>query len=108
MCPDCRMAIGRCTCAARASSAVRPASAGVPGIVRVRRESKGRAGKTVTLVHGLALEPDALGALGRQLRVACGAGGALKDGVLELQGDHVERVAVFLSTLGHTVRRTGG
>jgi len=76
--------------------------------VRVSRESKGRAGKTVTVVRGLALEPAALAALGKQLRTACGAGGAIKDGVLEVQGDHVERVMAMLATGGRTVRRAGG
>jgi translation initiation factor 1 len=108
MCPDCRLAIGNCSCASKGAAARVPTPVAVPGIVRVGRESKGRAGKTVTLVRGLALESDALSALGRQLRTACGAGGALKDGVLELQGDHVERVAGILRTLGHTVRRSGG
>jgi len=107
MCPACRTAIGRCVCSAAGPAARGPAPGG-DGIVRVSRESKGRAGKTVTVVRGLALEPAALAALGKQLRTACGAGGAIKDGVLEVQGDHVERVMAMLATGGRTVRRAGG
>jgi translation initiation factor 1 len=78
------------------------------GNVRVSRESKGRGGKTVTLVRGLPLDPLALAALGKQLRSACGTGGTVKDGVLELQGDHAERVTEWLRTAGFAVKRTGG
>ena len=76
--------------------------------MRVSRESKGRGGKTVTLVRGLALDDEALAALGKRLRSACGAGGAVKDGVLEIQGDHCERVLALLLQEGHAARRAGG
>jgi translation initiation factor 1 len=78
------------------------------GIVRVSRESKGRGGKVVTLVRGLALDADALAALGKRLRNACGAGGTAKDGVLELQGDHAVRVVELLKAEGWVVKRAGG
>jgi translation initiation factor 1 len=78
------------------------------GIVRVSRESKGRGGKTVTLVRGVLLELSALNDLGKQLRSGCGSGGTLKDGVLEVQGDHVERVIEMLKQRGFTVKRAGG
>jgi translation initiation factor 1 len=103
MCPACRQAVGACRC--RAPSM--PVHAG-DGIVRVSRESKGRGGKTVTVVRGLALDAAALAALGKRLRTACGAGGTVKDGVLELQGDHAERVVAWLSSEGWTVKRAGG
>jgi translation initiation factor 1 len=78
------------------------------GHVRVGRETKGRGGKAVTLVRGLPLADDALAVLGRQLRSACGAGGTVKDGVLEVQGDHVERVLALLQQQGFKARRSGG
>ncbi len=90
-CPACRRALAACVCAAAKADAARG-----DGIVRVGRETKGRGGKTVTLVRGLALDAAALEALGKALRSACGAGGAVKDGVLEIQGDHRERVAALL------------
>jgi translation initiation factor 1 len=103
MCPACRQAVAQCVCKAQA-----PPAAGGDGVVRVGRESKGRGGKTVTLVRGLALEPGALAELGKRLRSACGAGGTAKDGVLEVQGDHCERVVDFLQKEGWKVKRAGG
>ena len=76
--------------------------------MRVSRDSKGRGGKTVTVVRGLPLAPDALADLGKRLRAACGAGGTAKDGVLEIQGDHVERVLAWLQHEGHKAKRAGG
>ena len=78
------------------------------GKLVLRRETKGRGGKTVTLVRGLALDEAGLAALGKKLRSACGAGGAAKDGVLEIQGDHVERVLELLAREGLAARRAGG
>jgi translation initiation factor 1 len=78
------------------------------GVVCVSRETKGRGGKAVTVVRGLNLDADALAALGKRLRAACGAGGTQKDGILEVQGDHVARVIDWLQQQGHTVKRAGG
>jgi translation initiation factor 1 len=75
------------------------------GIVRIFRERAGRGGKTVTVVRGLSGDATAL--LG-DLRRLCGTGGTLKDGALELQGDHRERVAAHLRGLGHRVKLAGG
>ncbi len=103
MCPTCRKPTLACTCRARTSAA--PAG---DGIVRVSRETKGRGGKAVTLVRGVPLAADALEALGKRLRSACGAGGTLKDGVLEVQGDHAERLVELLKAQGFVVKRAGG
>ncbi len=73
--------------------------------VRVWRESKGRGGKVVTLVKGLVLKPEALEALGKQLKTACGSGGTVKDGVIEVQGDHADRVAELLVGMGYAAKR---
>jgi len=102
MCPACRRPLAACVCE------VAPKAPAGDGIVRVVRETKGRGGKAVTVVRGLALAPDALAALGKQLRTACGAGGTVKDGVLEVQGEHVERVMALLQQQGWTVKRSGG
>jgi translation initiation factor 1 len=103
MCPDCRHPIADCTCKAGAKAA--PVG---DGNVRVSRQSKGRGGKTVTLVKGLALDPVALAALGKQLRTACGSGGTVKDGIVEIQGDHCDLVMQTLDKLGHQPKRAGG
>ena len=104
MCPVCRRPQTACACAA----ARRVVPSPVAGPVRVSRESKGRGGKTVTLVRGLALDGAALDALGKCLRSAMGAGGTVKDGVLEVQGDHAERVVAWLQAQGHDAKRAGG
>ncbi|KQN70429.1 translation initiation factor SUI1 [Duganella sp. Leaf61] len=103
LCPDCGKPLAACVCKAAARS--KPQG---DGNVKVARESKGRGGKTVTLVRGLALDAVALAALGKQLRSACGSGGTVKDGVIEIQGDHCDLVIENLKKLGHNPKRTGG
>ena len=78
------------------------------GIVRVQRETKGRGGKAVTLVRGVPVAADALAALGKELKGACGSGGTVKDGVVEVQGDHVEKIMAWLQQRGYKVKRAGG
>ena len=102
MCPACRQPQAQCVC--KQAAAV-PAG---DGIVRVSRETKGRGGKAVTLVKGVVLDADALALLGKELKAACGSGGTVKDGVIEVQGDHVERVMEALKKRGHQVKRAGG
>lgn len=103
MCPQCRQAVVVCGCAALA----RQTAVG-DGVVRVSRQTKGRGGKAVTIVRGLALDTAALADLGKRLRAACGAGGTAKDGVLEVQGDHVNQVVDWLKSAGHAAKRAGG
>jgi translation initiation factor 1 len=102
-CPNCRRPLGACACAAQA----RAAPVG-DGRVRVSRETQRRGGKTVTVVRGLPLAAEGLATLGKQLRSGCGTGGTAKDGVLELQGDHVERVLAALLAQGFAAKRGGG
>lgn len=106
MCPTCRQALAQCNCAAQAKAA--QATTRGDGSVRVSRETKGRGGKAVTLVRGLPLDDAALAALGKRLRSACGAGGTVKDAVLEVQGDHVDRVVAWLLQEGFAAKRAGG
>lgn len=100
MCPECRQPKSACVCKARAATTG-------DGVVRVSRQTKGRGGKSVTLVKGLALDAVALALLGKQLRAACGSGGTVKDGVIEIQGDHCELVMDALRKHGHDPKRTG-
>ena len=102
MCPGCRQPIARCTCGKRLSIPV------ADGVVRVSRETKGRNGKAVTVVRGLTLDSAALVALCAKLKTACGAGGTVKDGLIEVQGDHRERLVELLAGQGWTVKRAGG
>jgi translation initiation factor 1 len=101
MCPACRKPVAQCIC----RQAAAPKG---DGVVRVSRETKGRGGKAVTLVRGLPLLPEPLAQLGKQLRTACGAGGTVKDGVIEVQGDHADRVTELLKAQGYAAKRAGG
>ena len=101
MCPACRQAVGHCICQKQQHT---PGT----GNVRVSRETKGRAGKGVTLIKGMALDADSLATTAKRFRTACGAGGTVKEGVIEIQGDHVERVLALLSAEGITAKRAGG
>jgi translation initiation factor 1 len=78
------------------------------GIVRVRRETQGRGGKTVTSVSGVGLAEDALRELAGELKRLCGSGGTVKDYVIEIQGDHRDKLVAALEQRGYTVKLAGG
>lgn len=100
-CPDCGEPRDQCRCS----------QARVPegdGIARVRRETKGRGGKTVTTISGVPLAEEPLRELASALKKRCGCGGSLKDGVVEIQGDHVELLLAELQARGFKTRKSGG
>ncbi|SDU18889.1 translation initiation factor Sui1 [Halopseudomonas salegens] len=101
MCPDCGAPVAECRCA-------EPRVPEGDGIVRVRRESKGRGGKTVTTVAGVLLPVEELKALAKRMKTRCGCGGAVKEGVIEIQGDQVELLCQWLREQGFSVKRSGG
>ena len=103
VCPECRQPIAQCAC--KSNAAMRPAG---DGIVRVSLETQGRNGKGVTVVKGVPLDDAALVQLGKQLKAQCGSGGTVKDGVIEVQGDHRDAVIGALQKQGYTVKRAGG
>jgi len=104
MCAACGRPAAECACRkVRAKTAVAAAS-----VVRVGRETQGRRGKGVTVVTGVPLRGDALAALGSQLKRLCGSGGTVREGVIEVQGDHRDRLVAELSKHGWTVERSGG
>jgi translation initiation factor 1 len=76
--------------------------------VRIRRETKGRGGKTVTSIQGLQLDKKGLSELCKILKRRCGTGGAVKQGVIEIQGDWVEILLEELHKRGFTTKRSGG
>jgi len=102
ICPKCRRPVKACSCRKKQVS---PQS---DGIVRVGRETKGRKGKGVTLITGIPLNNDELKRLGKQLKQRCGSGGTVKDGVIEIQGDHREALFNELKVLGYEVKHSGG
>ena len=103
MCPVCRRPQTQCVCKSQQAAQ----SLG-DGKVRVTRETGGRGGKAVTVVRGLPLDAAALTQLGKQLKAACGTGGTVKDGVIEVQGDHREAIVAELFRRGFTARLAGG
>lgn len=93
------------------ASASRGGAQGAPpqdGVVRIRRETQGRRGKTVTTISGLPGSEAELDALLKTLKQWCGAGGARRGGTIEIQGDHRDRVQTRLEALGHQVKLAGG
>lgn len=102
MCARCGRPAKRCACTAS------PRAPRGDGIVRVRREVKGRGGKTVIVIEGIPLASDALKALAAELKRRCGTGGSAKDGVIEIQGDHRDAVVEDLRRRGYPVKRAGG
>lgn len=101
LCPECSQPLAACICSKTA----------IPegdGIARVRRESKGRGGKTVTTITGVPLAEAELKELASALKRRCGTGGALKDGVIEIQGDNVQLLLDELVKRGFKAKKSGG
>ncbi|CAM4304139.1 translation initiation factor Sui1 [Vreelandella rituensis] len=104
-CPGCRQPVEQCQCEQLAQQ---ERLALLDGIVRIRRETSGRKGKGVTTVSGIPLPEAELKNLAKQLKKRCGTGGAVKDGIIEIQGDHRETLREELSRQGYTVKLAGG
>lgn len=98
MCPNCRQPQAACICKAALPTG--------DGIARVGREL--RKGKAVIVISGLILDASALTALGKQLKTMCGTGGTVKDGQIEIQGEHRDTVMAELTKRGFKVKRGGG
>lgn len=97
---------GRIHPPAKACSPAAPGLLPNDGVVRIFRDRSGRNGKVVTVIRGLAARE--VEERAAELKRLCGAGGAVKDGAVEIQGDHRERIAERLRALGHTVKLAGG
>jgi translation initiation factor 1 len=78
------------------------------GVVKVRREKKGRGGKTVTTVSGVPVGAKELKGLASELKRQCASGGSVSGGIIEIQGDHVDRVMELLADRGYKVKQSGG
>lgn len=85
-----------------------PAATAGPARVRVSREVAGRGGRGVSVIRGLPLGSQALEELAARLKRLCGAGGAVRDGAIEIQGEHRDRLVVELARLGYEAKRAGG
>ncbi len=102
ICPDCDKPVSSCIC--RGKKTVIPPKGGV----RVGRETKGRKGKGVTTISGLPLDCTGLETLAKDLKKRCGSGGTVKDGVIEIQGDHRDVLLEELAKRGWPAKRSGG
>ena len=103
ICPKCKKPIAGCACSK--SAATLPSG---DGVVRVGRETKGRKGKGMTLITGDPLPTEELKKLAKELKQKCGTGGTLKDGVIEIQGDHRDALIEMLKARGWMVKRSVG
>lgn len=109
ICPDCEKPVTDCRCRpTRTGPAATSSSSPGDGIARVRRETKGRGGKTVTTISDLLLDDARLTALAGTLKKRCGCGGSAKDGVIVIQGDHAETIIQELQKQGYKAKRAGG
>ncbi len=111
-CPRCGLPYKQCRCdepstGSGSGSGGQPAKKG-DGIVRIMRDRKHRGGKTVTVITGIPANQNEIAALAQQLKKLCGSGGTIKDGVIEIQGDHCDKVQARLAELGYKVKRSGG
>ncbi len=105
LCGQCGKARAACVCRQQTKNAPPPVG---DGVVRVSLDTKGRKGKGMTLVSGLPLTEAALGEVARRLKARCGCGGTVKNGIVEIQGDHRDTVAAELAREGYRVKRAGG
>jgi len=101
-CPKCGKTHKQCICSNQTNT-----SKG-DGIVRIQRETKGRKGKGVTLITGIPLPSEELKKLAKTLKQKCGTGGTIKNGIIEIQGDHRELLLQELQNKGWTVKKAGG
>ena len=102
LCPTCHQLKTTCTCK------VEPSAPSKSSFARVGRETKGRRGRGVTIISDLPVDENGLVELATKLKTRLGTGGAVKDGRIEIQGDHRDRIVAELEGLGYRVKRAGG
>ena len=106
ICPSCQKPVSECTYKKKKSKP--QTNIKYDDIIRIRRETKGRKGKTVTTISGFKLDSHELRRLAAQLKRRCGTGGSVKDGIIIIQGDHRETVLSELKRKEYTVKLAGG
>ena len=104
ICPGCQRPLAQCACKDARGRAARPGA----GAVRVSRATQGRGGKVVSVITGLPLGEAELATLAAELKRRCGAGGAVRDGNIEIQGEHRDALVAELVQRGYAAKRSGG
>ena len=110
ICPECGKQVSACSCKKKKAVKVNKPPTGHPDddTIRIRREVKGRKGKTVTAVFGVPLENEQLQQFAKTLKHRCGAGGSVKDGVIVIQGDHRQTLLDEIRKHGYNAKLAGG
>lgn len=103
-CPGCRRPVAECVCKDQRGKPARPGT----GTVRVSRVTQGRGGKVVSVITGLPLGETELATLAAELKRRCGSGGTVRDGLIEIQGEHRDTLVAELVKRGYEARRAGG
>jgi len=103
MCPNCSLPLDKCACGGQKQQVIKN-----DGTVRISLETKGRKGKGVTIITGISLNPEDLKDFAKKLKQKCGSGGTLKEGAIEIQGDHRDVLVEELTRQGYRVKRSGG
>ena len=106
ICPQCQKPVSGCLC--KKKKPKHSLKIKQDGIIRIRREVKGRKGKTVTVIYGFQFDQVDLKSLAKQLKQQCGTGGSVKDDMIIIQGDHREKLMKLLKAQGHKVKLSGG
>jgi translation initiation factor 1 len=104
ICPGCQRPLAQCACKDARGKPARPGT----GAVRVARATQGRGGKVVSVITGLPLGETELAALAAELRKRCGSGGTVREGAIEIQGEHRDTLVAELVKRGYQARRSGG
>src|SRR5438552_7895623 len=109
-CPRCGLPYKQCRCdqPSTRSEGEGQSTRKSDGVVRIMRDRKHRGGKTVTVISGVAASQNEMAALAQQLKKLCGSGGTVKEGEIEIQGDHCDKIQDRLTELGYKVKRAGG
>lgn len=106
ICPGCGKSVNNCSCKGKITHSRGKTQS--DGIIRIRREKKGRKGKTVTSISGFQEGSDNLKQIAKKLKSQCGTGGSIKDGIIVIQGDHRQTIQSELQKQGFKVKLAGG
>jgi translation initiation factor 1 len=106
ICPECQKPVSGCTCKKKEPKASLQTKQ--DAIIRIKREVKGRKGKTTTVIYGFQFDRGNLKTLAKQLKQQCGTGGSVKDDMIIIQGDHRDKLMKLLKAQGHKVKLSGG